>query len=118
MDQLMQNFSGHPVIVIIALFIGVLIVYFLFKQLLKLALVFFLILLAIGGYYYLKDPQTMSRNMATTIEKAGKAVDRGKQVYEKGKAVVEEGKKLTRDMDNLAVGKNKITTHPDQKPEK
>lgn len=115
MDHFIQNMSGHPVIVILCLFIGVLIIYFLFKQLLKVALVFVLILLAIGGYLYLKDPQKMPRNMAETLEKAGKVVDRGKQVYEEGKAIAEKGKKLTEDMDNLIVGQKNRTTDTDTK---
>jgi len=114
----MQNLSGHPGIAILALFVGVLVVYFLFKQLLKVALVFLLILLAIGGYFYLKDPQKMPRNMAQTLEKAGKVVDTGKQAYEKGKAIAEKGKKLTEDMDNLIVGKKNSTTDRDNKDPK
>lgn len=119
MDNMMQNLSGHPLIVILFIFIGLLIVYFLFKQLLKLALLFFLILLAIGGYYYFKDPETMPRNMVETLEKAktqtNKAFDKGKEVYVKGKAIAEKGKKLTEGMDNIVIGKEKKTDKmPDQ----
>ena len=110
MDHFMQNLSSHPATVFLALFVGVLIVYFLFKQLLKVALVFILILLAIGGYLYLKDPQKMPRNMTETLKKAGTAVDQGKQVYAKGKAMAQKGKKLTEDMDNLLVGRKNATT--------
>jgi hypothetical protein len=112
-DYIMQNLSGHPMMVIIVIFVGLLIVYFLFKQLLKLALLFFLILLAIGGYLYSKDPEKMPQNMMEALEKAKtqtvKAVDKGKEVYVKGKAIAEKGKKLTEGMDNLSIGKEKKT---------
>lgn len=109
----MQNLSDHPMIIVGIIFIGLLIAYFLFKQLLKLALIFLLILLAVGGYYYLKDPAKMPQNMMETLEKAktetGKAVEKGKEAYEKGKAIAEKGKKLTEGMDNLLIGKDKRT---------
>ena len=113
MDNLMQNLSAHPMIIIAVIFVGLLIVYFLFKQLLKLALLFLLILLAVGGYFYFKDPRKMPQNMMKTLEKAktetGKAVEKGKEAYSKGKAIAEKGKKLTEGMDNLIIGKEKKT---------
>ncbi|MBA4396378.1 MAG: hypothetical protein C0394_03190 [Syntrophus sp. (in: bacteria)] len=111
MDNIMQNLSAHPMIVIGLIFVGLLIVYFLFKQLLKLALLFLVILLAVGGYYYFKDPDKMPQNMMQTLEKAktetGKALETGKEAYSKGKALAEKGKKLTEGMDNLLIGKDK-----------
>ena len=111
MDNLIQNLSVHPMIIIAVIFVGLLIVYFLFKQLLKLALLFLLILLAVGGYFYFKDPGKMPRNMMETLEKAktetGKAVEKGKEAYSKGKAIAEKVKKLTEGMDNLLLGKDK-----------
>ena len=111
MDNLIQNLSAHPMIIIAVIFVGLLIVYFLFKQLLKLALLFLLILLAVGGYFYFKDPRKMPQNMMETLEKAktetGKAVEKGKEAYSKGKAIAEKGKKLTEGMDNLLIGKDK-----------
>jgi hypothetical protein len=112
-DSLIQNLSGHPMIVLAIIFIGLLIVYFLFKQLLKLALLFFLVLLAIGGYYYFKDPRTMPQNIMKTLEKTkietGKAVEKSKDAYAQGKTIVEKGKKWAEGMDNLTVGKDKKT---------
>jgi hypothetical protein len=123
-DNLIQNLSAHPLIVIVIAAIGLLIVYFLFKQLLKLALLFLLVFLAVGGYFYIKDPEKMPQNMMEALEKArietGKAVETGKTAYEKGKAIAEvgreaysqgktiaeKGKKLAEGMDNLRIGKD------------
>lgn len=113
MDNIIENLSAHPVIIIVIIFAGLLVVYFLFKQLLKLALISLMILLAVGGYFYFKDPEKMPQNMMETLEKAktetGMAVEKGKEVYSKGKAIVEKGKKLTEGMDNLLVGKDMKT---------
>jgi glucan phosphoethanolaminetransferase (alkaline phosphatase superfamily) len=124
-DNILQNLSDHPMIIIVVIFVGLLIVYFLFKQLLKLALLFFMILLAIGGYFYFKDPGKMSQNMMETLEKARtetvKAVEKSKEAYLMGKAITENGKKLTEGMDNLIIGKEKKTdktTSQDNKGQK
>ena len=113
MDNILQNLSAHPMIIIVVIFVGLLIVFFLFKQLLKLALLFLMILLAIGGYFYFKDPEKMPQNMMETLEKARtetvKAVEKSKEAYLKGKAIAEKGKKLTEGMDNLIIGKKKKT---------
>jgi len=110
-DNLLQNLSAHPMIIIAVILIGLLIVYFLFKQLLKLALLFLLIFIAVGGYFYFKDPRKMPQNMMETLEKAktetGKAVEKGKEVYSKGKAIAEKGKKVVEGMDNLLIGKDR-----------
>jgi hypothetical protein len=103
-DNILQNLSANPLIIIMVIFIGLLIVYFLFKQLLKFALLFLMILLAIGGYFYFKDPEKMPKNMMETLEKA--KAETGKAV-EKGRAIVEKGKQLTEGMDNLKVGKER-----------
>lgn len=117
MDNLIQNLSAHPLIVIVIVAIGLLIVYFLFKQLLKLALLFLLVFLAVGGYFYIKDPEKMPQNMMEALEKArietGKAVEKGKAIaevgreaYSQGKTIAEKGKKLAEGMDNLRIGKD------------
>lgn len=113
MDNFLQNLSAHPLLIIAVLLIGLLIGYFLFKQLLKLALLLLLILLALGGYFYFKDPKKMPRNMIETLEKARtetvKAVEKGKEAYSKGRAIAEKGRKLTKGMDNLLIGKDRKT---------
>jgi len=103
MDKLAHYFSTHPLAVIAVTFFVFLIIYFLFKKLVKLALLFFLILLAIGGYFYFKYPEKkVFENMSQAVQKArsqtGKVVEKGKNAYQKGKGIYEKGKKLTRDL--------------------
>jgi hypothetical protein len=123
-EPLVQNLSAHPIVVIAIILVGLLALYFLFRQLLKLALLSLLIVLAVGGYFYFKDPDQMPRNMMETLEKAktetGRAVETGKEAYfkgkkvaetgreaySKGKAIAEKGKRLVEGMDNLQIGKD------------
>lgn len=111
MDNIIQNLSDNPALVVAIIVAGLLVVFFLFKQLLKLALLCFLIILAVGGYFYFKDPGKMPQNMLETYEKAktqtGKAVEMGKEAYSKSSDMVEKGKKILEGMDNLLVGKDK-----------
>ena len=102
--------STHPLAVMAVTFLVFFIAYFLFKKLIKLALLSFLVLLAITGYLYFKDPHKgVFENMSQTVRKVksetDKVVEKGKHVYqkgkdtyEKGKDTYEKGKKLTRDL--------------------
>jgi Ca2+-dependent lipid-binding protein len=119
MDNIIQNLSGHPFAVSVIIFMTLLVLYFFFKQLIKMALLFFLIILALCGYFYFKDPHKAPENIKETLGKAKmqteKMVEKGKDAYQTGKEVVEKGKKLTEGMDNLFVGKEKKT---DKMPER
>ena len=111
MDNIIQNLSGHPFAVSVIIFMTLLVLYFFFKQLIKMALLFFMIILALCGYFYFKDPQKVPENIKEMLGKAkvqtGNMVEKGKDAYQTGKEVVEKGKKLTEGMDNLLVGKEK-----------
>ena len=119
MDQIAANLSGHPALLGIVLFLALLILYFIFKKLVKLALLILLLLIALGGYFYFKDPRRMPENVMGTLEKAKaqteRMVEKGKDAYQTGKAVVETGKKLTEEISGLTGAGEKKT---ERKPEK
>ena len=95
MDSIMQYVTTHQFTVGVAVFVTLMVVYVIFKQLFKLALLLILLLMAMGGYMYFKDPGKMPKNIHETFQKAkqqtGKVVETGKSVYGKGKAVAEKG---------------------------
>jgi hypothetical protein len=102
-DHFTQNLSGHPLVVMALIFLALLILYFLFKQLVKMALLIVIIFFALAGYFYFKDPKTMPENLLKSLEKAktqtGELVEKGKNAYQTGKDVVEKGKKWTEGAD-------------------
>lgn len=119
MDQIVQNLSGHPALMGVVIFLALLVLYFIFKKLVKMAILIFLALIALCGYFYFKDPEKMPENFMGTLDKAKaqteRMVEKGKDAYQTGKAVVEKGKKLTEELEGLVGGREKKA---ERKPEK
>jgi hypothetical protein len=98
MEGVVRTVCENPLVAVVACFAALLIVYLLFKSLIKLALILLIVALAIGGYIYFKHPESRPANFKNAVEKAltgaGRAVDRGKETYEKGKEVYQKGREL------------------------
>ncbi|HOF04288.1 MAG TPA: hypothetical protein PK175_03765 [Syntrophales bacterium] len=99
MEAIWSSIHTHQFAVITVIAVSLLVIYFLFKNLIKLALLFVLILILAGGYFYLtapaKSPADLDRAIKKTREQTGQLIDKGKVAYEKGKEVVRKGKELT-----------------------
>ncbi|MEI7670522.1 MAG: hypothetical protein WCK00_00240 [Deltaproteobacteria bacterium] len=95
MEGIVRSVTEHPLVAMTVCFAALLLVYFLFKSMIKLALILILIAIVIGGYFYFQHPEFRPANFKDAVEKvrvgAGKAVDQGKGAYEKGKELVEKG---------------------------
>lgn len=120
MDKFIHYLSTHHFVVMAVTFLGFFVAYFIFKKLVKLALFFLLVLLALGGYFYFKDPhKKVTENVFETVHKAGsetgKVVEKGKQAYRKGKDIYEKGKKLGKDL-HLLPEKEKGASPQEQPP--
>ena len=105
MDSIFNFLSSHQLAVAAIALIGLLIIYFIFKQLIKMALFFVLIALAIGGYYYFKDPKTAPEKIRTTIHdarvKTGKAVETGENVYRKSRDAYQKSRAMAKEAKEL-----------------
>jgi predicted membrane protein len=105
MDNLIQYLSDNPLIFIAAVFMAFLIIYFIFKQLFKIALLFLLILLAVGGYYYFKDPKSAPEKIKHVLtevkQKTVSTVEKGKKTYEKGKDFVDKARDLNEGVNKM-----------------
>ena len=111
MDAINGYLSAHPaVFVIIVIFLIVLILHFIFKNLIRLVLILLFILLAASGYYYFKDPDKMPEKIEKSINimKAGinEIVDKSKnfrkdsrELYKKSKEIPGEINKLLKETD-------------------
>jgi hypothetical protein len=115
MENIADYISTHQFTVGVCVFVAILIIYFLFKKLIKLALLFILGLLVFTGYVYFKDPQKMPKNIGETMQKAkeetGSVVEKGRGVYDSLKGIYKKGEKLvTKDFDK--------SPEPDKKPPK
>jgi hypothetical protein len=96
MEGIVRAMTEHPLAAMAVCFAVLLIVYFLFKRLIKLALILIIVAVAIGGYFYFQHPESRPTNLKDAVEKArtgtGKALDQGKEAYEKGKELLDKGK--------------------------
>jgi hypothetical protein len=96
MEGIVRAMTEHPLAAMAVCFAVLLIVYFLFKRLIKLALILIIVAVAIGGYFYFQHPESRPTNLKDAMEKArtgaGKALDQGKEAYEKGKELLDKGK--------------------------
>ncbi|MEA1970776.1 MAG: hypothetical protein U9N37_04055 [Thermodesulfobacteriota bacterium] len=91
MDNLINYLSAHPLALIILVAVAFLLIYFIFKGLLKLILITGLVLIALSGYYYYKAPDEFPGNLR---EMAGRVGDHGEGMIEAGKNMIEKGKDL------------------------
>jgi hypothetical protein len=96
MEEIIRAVTEHPLVAMAVCLSALLLVYFLFKSLIKLALILIIVAIAIGSYFYFQYPESRPANLKDAVEKArtgaGKAVDRGKEAYEKVKEWVDKGR--------------------------
>jgi len=123
MEGIVRAVTEHPLAAMAVCFAVLLIVYFLFKRLIKLALILIIVAVAIGGYLYFQHPESRPANLKDAVEKArigvGKAVDQGKELLDKGKEAYEKGKEFVDkgiDKGKEAVEKGKDAAGDRQKP--
>jgi hypothetical protein len=105
MDGVIAYLSSHHLVLMLTIAAAVLIAYFIFKRLIKLALFCFLVAMGIAGYFYLKQPGRTRKDVSQAVQKTKtqtvKVVETGKKTYEKGKDVYEKGKKFSESIDSL-----------------
>jgi hypothetical protein len=106
MDTIMAYLSAHPVILKgIVIFAAIIILYFIFKQFIKLALVLLLIVLVAAGYYYFQDPHKMSekvkKSMDTVKSGSGQVVEKSKNFYKDSKELIDKTKEVPGDFNKL-----------------
>ncbi|MCE5281920.1 MAG: hypothetical protein LLG93_07430 [Deltaproteobacteria bacterium] len=95
MQDFVRIFSEHPLATMAVCFAALVILYFIFKRLVKVALVILIIALAIAGYFYFKNPDQRPATLGEAWDKArdetGRVVDKGKAAVEKGKELIDKG---------------------------
>ena len=112
MDDIINYITSHQFIIGVCVFVAILIICFLFKKLIKIALLFILVLIIFGGYLCFKEPEKMPKSLTETIQKAKESthsvVEKGRGVYDSIKGVYKKAEKLvTRDIDKQLEPDNK-----------
>jgi hypothetical protein len=106
MESIINYITNHQFTAGVCVFVAFLIIYFIFKKLIKIALFLLLALIIFSGYLYFKDPQKMPKNIGETMLKAkeetGSVVEKGRGVYDSVKEIYKKGEKLmTKDVDKM-----------------
>ncbi|MCX5848212.1 MAG: hypothetical protein NTW65_02000 [Deltaproteobacteria bacterium] len=106
MDAITGYLSTHPAVLVTGvIFIVILILHFIFKNLVKLVLIMFFVLLAAFGYDYLKNPNKVAEIIKESVETVKSGIndvtDKRKSIYEDTKELYNKGKKVPGDINKL-----------------
>ena len=111
MDAIIDYISAHPsVITLLVIFVVIMLLYFVFKQFIKLLMVALFILMAVGGYYYFKEPDKTAARIKQSIDtvQAGtdEITDKFKNFFRDTKELFNKGKKVPGDINRLLQDSN------------
>ena len=114
MEGILHYISTHQFTAGVCGFIAILIIFFILKKFVKLAIIFILKLVAFLGYLYFTDPAFTLKDMKGSLQKAkeetGSIVEKGRGIYDSMKDIYKKGEKLvTKDVDKT-MGEEKQST--------
>ncbi|MCG6536335.1 MAG: hypothetical protein L7F78_16940 [Syntrophales bacterium LBB04] len=87
MNGIMDYFTAHQLTAGVCIFVAILIIFFLFKKVIKLALLFILVIIMLTGYAYFKGSNKMPGNIQDVLQKAK---EQTRMVVEKGRGVYDD----------------------------
>lgn len=97
----MDYFATHQLTAGVCIFVVSLIIYFLFKRLIKLALLFILVIIMLTGYAYFKESGRMPKSIYEALHKAKEEtrmlVEKGRGVYDDVMSIFEKRRKPVTD---------------------
>ena len=101
MNSIIDYFATHQFTAGVCIFVAILIIYFIFKRLIKLALLFILVIIVLTGYAYFKESGRMPRSIHEALLKAKEqtrtVVEKGRGVYNGVMSIFEERRKPVTD---------------------
>jgi hypothetical protein len=107
MQEIVRGLSQHPLVVIAGCLAVLLILYILFKHLIKLFLVMLIVVAVIVGYYYFRPRPSKPADVTKAVEEvrigADRAMEDGKDTVEKGRELIGKGKAVL----NVGIEKGK-----------
>jgi hypothetical protein len=101
MSGIIDYFTAHQFTAGVCIFVAILIIYFLFKKVIKLALLFILVIIMLTGYAYFKESNRMPRNIKEVLQKAKEetrmVVEKGRGVYNDVMSIFDKRRKPVTD---------------------
>jgi hypothetical protein len=101
MNSIIDYFTAHQFTAGVCIFVASLIIYFLFKKLIKLALLLILVIIILTGYAYFKESNRMPKSIHEALQKAKEetlmAVEKGRGVYDRVMSILDKRRKPVTD---------------------
>jgi len=101
MNGIIDYLTAHQLTAGVCIFVAILIIYFLFKKFIKLALLFILAIIILTGYAYFKESNRMPRSIQEVLHKAKEEtrtmVEKGRGVYDGVMSIFEKRRKPVTD---------------------
>ena len=101
MNSIIDYLITHQFTAGVCIFVAILIIYFLFKKLIKLALFFILVIIILTGYAYFKESGRMPRSIQEALHKAKEetrtVVEKGRGTYDGVMSIFEKRRKPVTD---------------------
>ena len=101
MNSIIDYFTAHQFTAGVCIFVAILIIYFLFKRLIKLALLLILAIIILTGYAYFKESSRMPRGIQEALHKVKEetrmVVEKGRGVYDGVMSIFEKRRKPVTD---------------------
>jgi hypothetical protein len=101
MNGIIDYFTAHQLTAGVCIFVAILIIYFLFKRLIKLALLFILAIIILTGYAYFKESNRMPRSIHEALQKAKEetrmVVEKGRGLYDGAMSIFDKRRKPVTD---------------------
>ncbi|MGZ3578739.1 MAG: hypothetical protein ACXU98_06945 [Syntrophales bacterium] len=119
MDSIIDYFTAHQFTAGVCIFVAIAIIYFLFKKLIKVALLLILIIIMLTGYAYFKESNRMPKSMHEALHEAKEetrtVVEKGRGVYETVMSIFDKRREpVTNYMDKIEQDKQ---AYKKKKPE-
>lgn len=101
MNSIIDYLTTHQFTAGVCIFVAILIIYFLFKKLIKLALLLILVIIILTGYAYFKESNRMPKSIHEALQKAKEetlmAVEKGRGVYDRVMSILDKRRKPVTD---------------------
>jgi len=101
MNSFIDYITAHQFTAGVCIFVAIIIIYFLFKKLVKIALLLILIIIMLTGYAYFKESNKMPRSIHEALQKSKEetlmAVEKSRGVYEDVMSIFEKRRKPVTD---------------------
>jgi hypothetical protein len=101
MNSFIDYMTAHQLTAGLCIFVAIVIIFFLFKKLIKLALFLILIIIVLTGYAYFKESNEMPKSIHEALQKAKEqtrmVVEKGRGVYDDVMSIFEKRRKPVTD---------------------